>query len=452
MFSRFLESSGGKTLALLLLLCSCIPSFAQHQLRFTPYHASGIYKLGEVAGWRVTSTPATTTLHYSYTVRTNNTDVIKSGPLDMTSGAAAIEVHISQPAMIFVEVVADPQPDSPETKATATTAPQAADPKAQHTVEADLGAAIAPTELKPSAPRPSDFDAFWQARLKQLAAVPLDPQLAPVAGDHDGVSLYTVKLASVDSHVQGYLAVPASPGKHPALILYQYAGVYKLRPEGVVAHAAEGWLTLDVDSHDIPPTADTGVPTEYYKIGDRDREKSYFLDMYLRDTRAIDYIQSLPDWDGKTIVLAGTSMGGQQSVVTAGLNPGRVTAVIVNEPSGADTNGNLHGRKAGYPYWDSTDPDAMKTALYFDPVNFASLIKAKIIMAVGFLDTSAPPVGLWTAFNQIAAPKEIIPMIESAHNNKTPDKQANFLTRSKEALEILRQGVPLVMEPLAQPD
>jgi len=71
---------------------------------------------------------------------------------------------------------------------------------------------------------------------------------------------------------------------------------------------------------------------------------------------------------------------------------------------------------------------------------------------VGFLDTSAPPVGLWTAFNQIAAPKEIIPMIESAHNNKTPDKQANFLTRSKEALEILRQGVPLVMEPLAQPD
>jgi hypothetical protein len=29
----------------------------------------------------------------------------------------------------------------------------------------------------------------------------------------------------------------------------------------------------------------------------------------------------------------------------------KVTAVIVNEPSGADSNGNLHGRKAGYPNW-----------------------------------------------------------------------------------------------------
>jgi pimeloyl-ACP methyl ester carboxylesterase len=92
--------------------------------------------------------------------------------------------------------------------------------------------------------------------------------------------------------------------------------------------------------------------------------------MYLRDSRAIDYIASRPDWDGKTIVIMGTSMGGQQSLVTAALNP-KVTAVIVNEPSGADSNGNLHGRKAGYPNWPSSDAKVMETALYFDTVNFA---------------------------------------------------------------------------------
>jgi len=112
--------------------------------------------------------------------------------------------------------------------------------------------------------------------------------------------------------------------------------------------------------------------------------------MYLRDARAIDYIQTRPDWDGKTIVIMGTSMGGQQSLVTAGLRP-QVTAVIVNEPSGADSNGDLHGRKAGYPNWPSKDPKVMETALYFDTVNLASRIKAPVLAASGFIDTTAPP-------------------------------------------------------------
>jgi len=42
-------------------------------------------------------------------------------------------------------------------------------------------------------------------------------------------------------------------------------------------------------------------------------------------------------------------MGGQQSLVLAGLRPGKITAVLACVPAGADTNGDLHGRKAGYP-------------------------------------------------------------------------------------------------------
>jgi dienelactone hydrolase len=98
--------------------------------------------------------------------------------------------------------------------------------------------------------------------------------------------------------------------------------------------------------------------------------------MYLRDSRAIDYIATRPDWDGKTIVIMGTSMGGQQSLVTAGLNP-KVTAVLVNEPSGADSN----SRSArGHP------------------------------------------------------------MIESDHNNITPQKQGAWDSRWKEVLGIILKG------------
>jgi cephalosporin-C deacetylase-like acetyl esterase len=135
----------------------------------------------------------------------------------------------------------------------------------------------------------------------------------------------------------------------------------------------------------------------------------------------------------------GTSMGGQQSLATAGLNP-KITAAIVNEPSGADSNGNLHGRKAGYPFWPSDNPQVMKTALYFDTVNFAPRIKAPVLAAMGFIDTVAPPVGIWIAVDQIPGPKEVVPMIESDHNNLTPEKQGAFVSRSKEVLENILHG------------
>jgi cephalosporin-C deacetylase len=178
---------------------------------------------------------------------------------------------------------------------------------------------------------------------------------------------------------------------------------------------------------------------DYPSIGNTGRETSYFLNMYLRDSRAIDYIASRPDWDGKTIVVMGTSMGGQQSLVTAGLNS-KVTAVIVNEPSGADSNGELHGRKAGYPNWPSGNPKVMETALYFDTVNFAPRIKAPVLAAIGFIDTVCPPAGIWTAINQIPGPKEVVPMIESDHNNITPQKQGAYDSRSKEVLGIILGG------------
>ena len=162
--------------------------------------------------------------------------------------------------------------------------------------------------------------------------------------------------------------------------------------------------------------------------------------MYLRDSRALDYLMTRPDWDGKTIVLMGTSMGGQQSIMLAGLRPEKITAVLVCVPSGADSNGDLHGRKAGYPNWPSNDPKVMNTALYFDTINFASRIHAPVLAAMGFIDTTSPPAGVWTELNQISVAKEPLPMIESEHNNLTPQKEQNWDERSKEVLAILLKG------------
>jgi cephalosporin-C deacetylase-like acetyl esterase len=265
--------------------------------------------------------------------------------------------------------------------------------------------------------------------------------LTPIQTEVPGVEMSAFAIAALGNKAQGYIAKPAKEGKFPALVLLQYAGVYALNAGPVAARAAEGWLVIDVDAHDKLPSDPSGnIPPNYPAVGNTDREKSYFLNMYLRDSRALDYLMTRADWDGNTIVLMGTSMGGQQSLVLAGLRPEKITAVLVCVPSGTDANGDLHGRKGGYPNWPADDPKVASTALYFDAINFASRIKAPVLAAIGFIDTVSPPAGIWTALNQIPVAKEPLPMIESEHNNFTPEKEQNWDTRSGELLGILLMG------------
>lgn len=426
--SLYLPGRSSVLLAGMLAALSCPPASAQQEVTFAPFHANGIYLPGENVGWTVKRPlDAAGPVRFTYDIKKNGFDVLRSGILDLSSGTATIEVVVNEPSMIYVQVT--PEGETPPPADAAQKKPWAS-----------VGAAVAPERMQPSVPRPADFDEFWASKLKALRAVPMNPVVTPVASDVPGVELSTVIVDSLDSHMQGYLAKPQREGKFPALVMYQGAGVRPLRPAASTARAAEGWLILDVDSHDKAPDASTGPPFNYQTIGNTDREQSYFLKMYLRDTRAIDYIATRPDWDGKTIVILGTSQGGQQGIVTAGLNPDRITALLVNEPSGGDTNGELHGRRAAYPNWPPTDPTAMQAALYFDTVNFASHIKAPTLASMGFIDRVVPPAGIWIALNQIPAPKEALPMIEANHVHLTPDKVGAFARRSTEVLALLLRG------------
>jgi hypothetical protein len=74
--------------------------------------------------------------------------------------------------------------------------------------------------------------------------------------------------------------------------------------EGLVTdRAAEGWLAVNIEPHDVMPDQ----PKEYYdalpaelksynSIETRNRDRNYFLYMYLADIRAVDYLASRPDW------------------------------------------------------------------------------------------------------------------------------------------------------------
>ena len=108
--------------------------------------------------------------------------------------------------------------------------------------------------------------------------------------------------------------------------------------------------------------------------------------------------------------------------------------MLINVPAGADANGTAHGRRIGYPNWDVNDPKVLETAQYFDTVNCAARIKVPSLVAMGFIDTVTPPVGIWAAYNQIQGPKQAAPMLDSPHNHLATPEQSMPWTRASDGL------------------
>jgi cephalosporin-C deacetylase-like acetyl esterase len=400
------------------------------QLAFTPYHADGTYAVRERVGWHVSVVPGErATGTYAYTVKRDGLAVITTGTLDLTSGQATIETALDRPGMLLVEV----RPPA------GTTGFHGASKSEVGRVL--LGAAVTPREIRPSGPRPADFDAFWATELRRLDSVPPEPVLTPHPSGRADVAYFTIRMNNVNgAHIYGQLALPADSqhGPLPALLILQWASPpYPLQPEWVTDYAAKGWLVLNVEPHDVP----SDMPQAFYDalpqliknyrlIGRYSRDESYFLPMYLGDYRAAEYLASRADWDGKTLVVMGTSMGGQQGFAVAALDP-HVTALIANVPAGCDFLGPLGGRAAPYPNWDVERPDVRQTAGYFDASNFAPRIRARALVSMGFIDETSPPAGVWAAFNLLAGPKEVVPLVDAPHNHlSTPDEVRPWAVRS----------------------
>jgi cephalosporin-C deacetylase len=294
-----------------------------------------------------------------------------------------------------------------------------------------------------------DFDEFWDRKLEELAAVPLNAVLTRGQSDQPGVEYATVRLDHLHgARVYGQVARPAGDAPRPALVIYQWASPpYPLERSWVTARAAEGWLALNIQPHDLPADlpqafydALPAIIRNYQTLGQHSREESYFLRMYLAAHRAVQYLASRPDWDGQVMVVTGISMGGQQSFAAAALHSA-VTHLVVHVPAGADVHAALHGRAPSYPHWDVSRPEVAEAAAYFDVVHLAPRITARSLVSMGFIDELTTPTGIWAAFNGLAGPGEVVPLADAAHNHlATAQQQHPYTRRAAEWLDDLVHG------------
>lgn len=292
------------------------------------------------------------------------------------------------------------------------------------TVKATAGAGFSPEQIPPSLPVPEDFDAFWQAQKAQLAELPLDPQLTPVTAPNDTVECFDVQVACTGgAPVSGYLARPkqAVPGSLPAILWVHGAGVRSASLASAVKGAGAGMLSLDINAHGIPngksanyyQELSAGRLRDYRVAGRENRETCYFRGMFLRLVRAIDFLTSQPEWDGRTVIVIGHSQGGGQALAAGGLDS-RVTFIAAGVPAICDHTGRAAGRINGWPKLvpqgadGKPDPVSLEVSRYFDGVNFASRCRAGAIMSVGFIDVTCPPSSCYAAYNQLQGTKHMI--------------------------------------------
>lgn len=291
-----------------------------------------------------------------------------------------------------------------------------------------------PLALRPSMPVPDDFDMFWDAQKAALAAVPLKSILTPVPSAAKTADTFDVQIDCVGPPVSGYFGRPksAKPKSLPAILFVHGAGVRSSSLGNTFwAEREGGTLALDINAHGLP----NGKPKEFYDAlaagelrdyrtrGNTDREQCFFKGMFLRLIRAIDFLAAQPEWDGKTLIVYGSSQGGFQAFAAAGLDP-RVSFFCAGVPAGCDHSGSLANRISGWPKLVPLDAEgkpeaaALQTARYFDNVNFAARAKCRgAVVTVGFIDTTCPPTSVYAAYNALTIPKSIHTDVLSGHTS-----------------------------------
>lgn len=305
---------------------------------------------------------------------------------------------------------------------------------------------FSPEKLRPYTQQPADFVEFWNKAKNEAQQCPMTFTTKYVPEySNEKVDCYLVKLQCYKKgqHVYGYLTSPKAKGKYPVVLCPPGAGVKTLKePMRHRFYAEQGFIRLEMEIHGLNPelspetfkdlSASFG---DYLLKGLDDRDNYYMKKVYLACVRAIDYLTSLDEWDGKNVIVQGGSQGGALALITAGLDS-RVTLCVANHPALSDMAGYKAGRADGYPHFFTklndyrTDtPEKLQTMAYYDVVNFARQINIPVYLTWGYNDNTCPPTTSYIVYNTLTCPKKalITPINEHWVSETTEHTQLDWI-------------------------
>lgn len=395
-----------KLLQFLLLLLMALPIEAQIRgndivVSVTPDHKDWNYKLNETANFEVN-------VRKSGTLLDNVQIDYEAGPvmypdvkrsITLKDGTLHLKGTLNRQGFYRVKVVAHVNGKDYEGLCTA---------------------GFAPEKIQPYAKCPDDFDDFWKKALEEARRNELNPtmKLLPDRCTKDD-NVYEVSFVNnrPNSRIYGILSVPKAQGHYPALLRVPGAGV---RPYPGDTYTASGkCIVLEIGIHGIPVTLDQtvydrlldGALNGYWDTNLEDPNKNYYKRVITGAVRSVDFIASLPEWDGKTLGVTGASQGGFLSIATAALDS-RVTFFAAIHDAMCDYEAETKGIAGGWPHYfynQKADVKRIEGSRYYDGVNFAKRLRPSQVcwFSFGYNDEVVPPTSSYGLYNIVKAKKSL---------------------------------------------
>jgi len=319
-----------------------------------------------------------------------------------------------------------------------------------------VGAIVAPERFMAGYRAPKDLRKFWDKQIAKMRKLPLKASVKEIEltkKNHNGFKCFDIEIPMPEGNpVRAYLAYPENADKKSLPI------VIRTHPFGVKGKACQcsvdktiqdakrgsGTIALDINAHGML----NGQPQSYYDDLFKGELKNYskrqysshtdfyFRLMYLRLVRALDYLVTLPQWDGERVLVYGDCQGGGEAAALCGIDS-RVKAASMEVPILIDIAGSLNNRMGNGPSGHNIEENADILA-YYDGVCLLTLTQAKLYFEAGLIDYTAPPGCVATGYyNAASEDKTIVYSPYRPHNAAHADNR--FIEKWRQEVKAPRE-------------
>ena len=406
-------------LAFTILLVSGFPALlrAEFNLAAECTRENALFKKGEEITFRITLTKEDGSpvcgKKLSYTLNGDG-GLLRKGEVVSSETPAELSVQLDRPGFVLLTVTTRGEKKLLKTWA---------------------GAGVEPEKIQPGTPDTPDFDEFWAKELKALRSRKIKSEVEPVDDPkiRFGVKVYKVQLDNGEIRANGYLLVPpdAKPGTLPIVVMFNGASTIGSTYAGTDNMAAQyRAIVFNLNLHDVPVDVPAKEKSKWrqsedirdYMYRDTSDPKKYrIFKIFMRVALTLEYMKTRPEWNQKTIISRGGSLGGAQALAAAYFEP-KVVLCVANAPALCDHFGADRQQTPGWPNLFvrlKNQPEelaaARKTMRYFDMVNFAKRIKCRVAMSTGFIDIVCPPTSDYSVYNSLSCEKSIVNVVLGMH-------------------------------------
>ncbi len=282
-------------------------------------------------------------------------------------------------------------------------------------------------DYRGATPMPSDFDAFWDARMAEADGLPLEYTITdseipnyPACQYRD---LWFTGMGGAKLYAK-YLLPKADRPVPLVLQFHGYPGASRSWLEQS-SFAGMGMALIAMDcpgqggrGQDIGGFAGTTVTGHIVAGLDGPAEKLYYVRLYQNIRILCRIVGELREIDQGKIFVNGASQGGGLGLACCALNPERINRAAILYPFLSDYRlvwelGADQIAYEGLRYYDRWfDPDGDQADRWFsqlgyiDSKNFAHRIRCPILFGTGLEDEICPPKTQCAVYNNLLCPKE----------------------------------------------